>query len=334
MVAPRTIVIVGIVGGALGLAGCSDAALEPNEPVCDANDGFAHCSPEELEAAVADLGGKQDGLFTYRSEYTNVVLVGATASGEEVVAIIGTHSVDYPYVGGAPWDNILLQVGERQLTRTDADIEGLALVGFGGDEPQLVLEDHLLDEAGDPVSVRLHWSLHAISPGSRFLGLWPLGLRWHPSHLSGADPLDLEVDGQPHMLAALRGVSETGDLLNLQDDDFAVMYDALFVVSPPDEPDPFVYVDIATRTLPSSKKSSVLDPLLAKRARVALTASDDGLVEANAREITVPDRDDESVVRFEDVHDAGPALVRRQVVELADADGRPLLGLRDVFLPR
>ena len=320
-----------VIAVVLGLAACSEA---PEEQICDAADDFEHCSPEELEAAVADLGGKQDGLLTYRSEYVNVVLVGATESGEDVVAILGTHSVDYPYLGGDPWDNILLQVGDRELSRTDARIEGLELSGFGSDDPELVLDDTLFDADGEPIAVRLRWSLRASSPGSRFLGLWPLGLSWHPSHLATDVPVDLELDGRTEVVTALRGVSETGDLLNLKDDNFAVQYDALFVVSPPDEPDPFVYVDIATRTLPSSKKSFALDPVLAKRARVTLTATDDGFVESNVEAIAVPDRHDESVVRFEDVHDAGLAHVRRQVVQLEDANGRPLLGLRDVFLPQ
>ena len=320
-----------VLGIAIALPGCSDAA---SQQICDSADDFEHCSPDELEAAVADLGGKQDGVLTYRSEYVNVVLVGRTDGGEDVVAILGTHSVDYPYVGGEPWDNILVQVGDRELRRTDAAIEGLTIAGFDDEDPQLVLDDTLLDDDGEPVSVRLQWSLRASSPGSRFLGLWPLGLTWRPSHLEADAPLSLVVDDEVIEVSALRGVSETGDLLNLKHEDFAVQYDALFVVSPPDEPDPFVYVDIATETLPSSRKSFALDPLLAKRARVTLTTDDNGFVDDNVHDIDIPDPHDERVVRFEDVHDAGLADVRRQVVELRDADGRPLLGLRDVFLPK
>lgn len=143
----------------VALAGCSETS---EAPVCDAADDFEHCSPDELEAAVADLGGKQDGLLTYRSEYVNVVLVGATELGEDVVAILGTHSVDYPYVGGEPWDNILLQVGDRALSRTDVAIEGLQLSGFP-DDAEIVLDDTLFDDDGDPVAVQLRWSLQASS---------------------------------------------------------------------------------------------------------------------------------------------------------------------------
>lgn len=320
----------------LSAAGCdpepeseADATAE-----CTLEDGLDGCDADGLQEALDGLGGKEDGWLTYESGYSNLILVGQTAEGLDVVAIIGTHSADYPYVGSDPWDNVLLMVGDQQLTRTDARIPGLMIEGFGEDDArgQVTLVDDLYDAEGTPVAVDLSWELSLASGGARFLGLWPLGLSWAPSLLTPTQAeVELTVDEQDHRLAGLHGLSEVGALKNLKDDDFAVQYDALFVLPRPTEAHSFAYAEISTRTLPSSDMASVLDPMLDAKAGVQDTYEGHGASEGNQYGVVVPSPQDESVVLFEDVVDSGLAAVRRQVVQVRDGAGRPLLGLRDVF---
>ncbi len=314
------------------VGGCD--AGSPAASTCSAEDGFENCTADEISEVAADLDGKHDTWFTYDSAYANVVLVGATQDGEDVVAIIGRHSPDYPYFGSDPWDNVLLMVGSRQLTRTDDRMDGLTMSGFGdGDDGgRVALDTDLFDADGNPTRVRLDWDLAGNDGGSRFLGLWPLGLQWSPTSLEPTRPLPtLTIDGTTAVLSDLRGLSESGELNNMKDENFAVMYDALFVLPRSGQTPSFAYADIATTMLPGSSKAAVLDPVLEKRARVSETF---GLGEGNVRDIVVPRRDDDSIVLFEDAVDAGLADVYRQVVLLRDASGTELLGLRDVFVPR
>ena len=277
---------------------------------------------------------KEDNPFLYESGYTNVVLVGETTEALDVVAILGRHSIDYPYFGSDPWDNILLMVGEQRLVITEEHLEGFSLEGFGPSSTGRVeLEAALFDEDGMPVSVSLSWELVATPGEARLLGLWPLGVQWAPSHLRAETPPSITVDGETHALSGLHGVSEIGDLKNFKDENFATQYDALFVLPRPSESESYAFVDISARTLPISKKSAVLDPLLEHEARVHETFHAQGSTEGNPHGVVPALPIDESVVELEDVVDAGLADVRRQVVRLRDAEGRRLWGLRDVFVP-
>ena len=337
MPSPRPTILTTL-GGilVLSIAGC-DTEPEP-EPAaaCTLASGLEGCDAEQLQEALDGLGGKEDGWLTYESNYANLVLVGQTTSELDVVVIVGTHSADYPYVGSDPWDNVLLMVGDRQLSRTDPTIAGLRIDGFGEDDAHgtVALETTLFDAEGEPVEVRLSWELSLAPGGARFLGLWPLGLRWVPSLLTPVEPrARLVVDGQEHALAGLAGISELGALKNMKDEDFAVQYDALFVLPRPGEAPTFGFAEISTQTLPDSKKAALLDPLLEARARVQDTYDVAGAAPGNLHGVVVPAPSDESVILFEDVVDTELAAVRRQVVRLRDGSGRTLLGLRDVFEP-
>lgn len=302
---------------------------------CDAASGFEGCSDDEVLEAIEGVGaGKEDNPFIYESGYTNVTLVGETTEGLDVVAILGRHSVDYPYWGSDPWDNILLMVGEQQLVVTEEHLSGFSLDGFGPAATGRVhLDADMFDADGLPVAVSLSWELVATPSESRLLGLWPLGVQWSPSHLRAEGPMSLALDGVTHELSGLHGVSEVGDLKNLKDDNFATQYDALFVLPRPSESESYAFVDISARTLPISKKSALLDPLLEHEARVFETFDASGSTDGNPRGVVGALPIDESVIVFEDVVDAGLASVRRQVVRLRDKEGRRLWGLRDVFVP-
>ena len=76
--------------------GCDTEPEADPSAECSIEDDFVGCDAQQLEEALDGLGGKEDGWFTYESGYTNIVLVGQTTAGLDVVAIVGTHSADYP----------------------------------------------------------------------------------------------------------------------------------------------------------------------------------------------------------------------------------------------
>ena len=295
-----------------------------------------------VQDAAARLDGA--GLHVYHASYVDLVL-GATSAHGTVALVAGSHTRSFPYFDSEPWDNCLLLIGDAGYTftgrtqgaslRFDLDLEQPAPRGT-------IRFDGEMRRASDGVPVRIELALAvALAPlPTRLLGECynflkldgMLGLRWTPYELSGGVGR-VCVDGVEIALHEIRGSCERGVLTNLKAHDFAIRYEYVAVACPGAEG--YGLINFTSHSLFSSGLlGKTLDWYLRKSASALLTIERDKLTDGNPHGVYSPPQDDPSVTLFENEVDLGPAVLKRQMIRTRDRAGRPLHGLREIFIAK
>jgi hypothetical protein len=293
----------------------------------------AHFMLESLRPEAAVLG-------SYRAEYVNGVFRAQCDSGETLIMVAGSHSENFPYFGDAPWDNVLLVVGENRYQQT---VRSPGLVQFQFDtslENQsgpatIQISGDLIDvSTGAPVTVSLNLegivTGFAIRQEGRLLDGLP-GLVWHPFELNEAAG-ELRIGSTDRRLTLGSGQIEQGKESNFKSPLFAFYYD--FVSIAKAAPENFEYVWFQTHALDHSWFGKLLDDYLTRHASEEITFSDGNQTGGNPQNVIRPQKSDSAVVVVENRVALKLATLRRQLIQTTDSAGDALFGMREIFEPR
>jgi len=166
------------------------------------------------------------------------------------------------------------------------------------------------------------------------LGRQVPGMAWRPFALLGEPARStLAVDGETHPIAAFFGEVEHAYVTAFHGTRWAFVYDYVCVAAA-DTLAPYAFVDFTSHALRRKGLFGWLyDAYLRWTGRRSLTLDPGGFHAGNERKVLLTAHTEPSVVRISDDVSLGYATLKRQIVALEDASGRPLLGLREIFVP-
>ena len=299
-----------------------------------------------LSKLVADAVAKIDpaGMEVYQGSYVDLVLAAESERGT-VTLVAGSHTQHFPYFGTEPWDNCLLLVGDTGYTFTGRT-QGASL-HFEFDVEQPTVEGTLRFDGemlrasdGEPVAITLELPITLAQFPTRLLGQTYnflkvddlIGIKWNPYALR-SEGGTLRVGGEEIALSRIGGACERGVLTNLKAREFAGKYEYVAVARPGDGG--YGIIHFTSHALyDDSPIGNTIDWYLRRTASALLTIEDGKLTDGNTHGVYSPPQDDPQVVLFENEVDLGPAVLKRQMIETHDQAGRPLHGLREIFLAK
>jgi hypothetical protein len=295
-----------------------------------------------VEGAAAKLDGC--GLQIYQGSYIDLVLAAESERGT-VALVAGSHLQGFPYFNTEPWDNCLLLVGDTGYT-FNGRVHGAALrLDLELDRPAprgRIRFDGEMRRAGDGLAMRIELEIPVVLSAlpTRRLGETynflevdgAVGMTYTPFELSG-ELGTVRVAGAPLALEHIRGACERGVLRNLKSPDFAIRYDRVGVACPGD--DGYGLIHLTSHALHErTMLSEAIDRYLQKSASALMTIERGRLTDGNPHGVYSPPPTDPSVVLFENKVDLGPAVLQRQMIRTHDSTGRPLHGLREIFMAK
>jgi len=295
-----------------------------------------------VHSAAAKLDGC--GLHIYQGSYIDLVLAAESERGT-VTLVAGSHLQGFPYFNTEPWDNCLLLIGDTGYT-FNSRVHGAELrLELELDRPAprgRIRFDGDMRRASDGLAMRIELDIpvalsalptRLLGEAYNFLELDGLvGMTYTPFELSG-ELGSIRVAGAGLALERIRGACERGVLRNLKSPDFAIKYDYVGVACPGD--DGYGLINFTSHTLyAGTALSDALDCYLKKSASALMTIERGTVTDGNPHGVYSPPQDDPAVVLFENKVDLGPAVLQRQMIKTRDKTGRPLHGLREIFMAK
>ncbi len=281
--------------------------------------------------------------FLRHTSYVNAVLSGVTSAGEPLCIVAGKHAPGFPFdTPESDWDEVLFLVGDVAGSAVTANLDALQFevdpTNAGG-PARMRFAGEVTDKHGEILSIAFDLPLdlrpEGAYPLAKPFGIqrpWLPGMDWRPFFALGeVAAAKLTVAGKNHEIQAFSGQLETAKVDAFNGPRLAFVYDYL-AVSPADADTPYSYVGFTSRALcPEGFVGSVLGSYLASTASLELTLFETGRRQGNTPGVAVPSQTERDIiVHFHEV-DLGYALLERQLIKLADRDGRTLLGLRENF---
>jgi hypothetical protein len=170
------------------------------------------------------------------------------------------------------------------------------------------------------------------------LGVGP-GMRWQPFRLIGAreDTDHIHIESQRFELGASFGELERGTAVSFRSPRLAFAYDylsAAYADAEPAQGSSYAYVRFVSHALHRrGVLGRLLDLYLTRSASAELTLVSGAATpqRGNRRGVRAPAQADAAAVIVSDAIDLGLARLERQLIRSADASGRELFGLREIF---